>query len=497
MMRNLQKGSAGMEKSKVFLGNPPWSKPGYYGVRAGSRWPHFESITSRYMPFPFMLAYAAAVLEQSEREVLLVDGIAERLSDEQFLEKISSFAPHLILLEVSSSSFPSDIRLIRKIRDMMDQDVTLALAGPHADMYVPEFLNRCPEVDLVLMGEYEYTLADVAQAMDTGQPIHSIPGLIARDEREQPIHTGTRPVVQDVDSFPWPARHFLPMNTYCDNPGGMPDPVLQMWASRGCPYRCTYCCWPHLMYNKTYRQRNIQDILEEMETACRTYNLNSVYFDDDTFNIGKKRMLEFCEAKKSRCPDLPWSIMARADLMDGEILEAMADCNLKGVKYGVESASPQLLKRVKKNLDLQKVKENIALTKKLGIRVHLTFMLGIPGETKQTVKDTVHLARQLQPHSAQFSLLTPIPGTELYQEMEANGMLETRELQHFDGYRSAVINTGTMNARDLEKALRYANFSWILSQSLHRLHPSRIRQTVSESATYLRHYWPRLTQVKG
>ena len=451
---------------KVFLGNAPWSKPGYYGVRAGSRWPHFEVETNRYMPFPFQLAYGAALLEREGFEVLLVDAIAARLDGAEFDRRIEEFAPDLVLLEVSTPSFNVDLATASRVRNRMPRGARLAFCGPHAPMSRPEFLDSHPEIDLVLVGEYELTLLEVARALEYEKDLGAVPGLVVRNAAGQATNTGKAAVVKDVDSLPWPARHFLPMANYFDNPGNIPEPALQMWGSRGCPYSCSYCIWPQLMDGHTYRPRDPAKILDEMEQVVAEYGYKSVYFDDDTFNIGKERMLDFCRQKIERANDLPWAIMARADLMDREVLTAMAKSGLKAVKYGMESADPSLLAQVGKKLDINRAIENVRLTQELGIKVHLTFMFGIPGETNETVERTVRLARELNPESVQFSILTPLPGTRIYDELLERGHLEVSDWESLDGYFTSVVRTESMSAGELEKAASYAWRSWARHKAL-------------------------------
>lgn len=481
---------------KVFLGNTPWYKSGFYGVRAGSRWPHLESNVERYMPFPFQLAYATALLEKHEFEVLLVDGIAEKISEDEFLARINNFNPDLILLEVSTPSFDTDIRFARRLREDIGTSAKLAFCGPHALMYKPGFLDTHPEVDLVLIGEYEQTLNRIARIMAEGDDLTRVPGIVLRDKGGQAIITGSPEVIKDIDTLPWPARHFLPMHNYFDNPGSIPEPSLQIWGSRGCPFSCSYCIWPQLMSGNSYRPRNVHLILDEMEHVCAEYGFRSVYFDDDTFNIGKQRMLEFCKEKKRRKLDIPWAIMARVDLMDREILEAMAETGLAGIKYGIESAEQQLLTHVGKNLNIEKAIENVAITKSLGIKVHLTFMFGIPGETKVTIKKTVKLARQLNPDSIQFSILTPLPGTRIYEELRAKGHIVEAEWNKFDGYFSSVIRTEELTANDLENAVRWAWRIWYGHQVLNNFSWKDVPRLARSIPCYIRNPAAIFNQVK-
>jgi len=483
--------------TRVFLGNAPWSKPGFYGVRAGSQWPHFEAAKNSYMPFPFQLAYAAALLERQNAEVLLVDGIAERMSDGAFQDGIMSFGPDVVLLEVSTPSIDADLRTARRLKTVLPPGAKLAFAGPHAPMFSPDFLVENREVDIILQGEYELTLSNLVEAMGNGTGLQRVPGLLFRGSNEGIESTGPPQIIEDIDSLPWPARHFLPMSNYFDNPGNIPEPALQMWGSRGCPYSCSFCIWPQLMNGNRYRPRSVSAILDEIEHEARAFGCRSVYFDDDTFNIGKVRMLEFCREKIRRGLDIPWAIMARADLMDREILEAMSAANLQAVKYGIESADAQLLANVNKRLDIDKAVENVRLTKQMGIMVHLTFMFGIPQETRATIRKSVRLAKKLNPDSVQFSLLTPLPGTRIYDELLAKGHLSADDWRKYDGYHTAVIRTDSLDANDLEAELAWAWRSWFRHRALSNSIFKDAARLVRILPRCLRHPRSALGQIKN
>ena len=446
---------------KLFLGNPPWRDGELYGVRAGSRWPHFHLVPPgrkipSYIPFPFYLAYAAAVCEDAHHTVKLCDAIALGLSDEEFLEEITAFAPELVLLEVSTPSIYQDLETAKRIKQALP-GVTLAFCGPHAAMSTPPFLAEHSDVDLVLYGEYEYTLRELAAKID--QP-EGILGLIYRAQDEVIVNP-PRPLISDLDSMPLPARHHLPMYNYCDAPAGLPLPSAVIWASRGCPFKCIFCVWPQLMYGGgSYRVRAPKNVVDELEILTQEYGFKSINFDDDTFNLGRERMLDFASEIQKRQLNIPWAIMARADTMDEEVLRALRAAGLYSLKYGVESGCQELVDRAGKKLDLVKVAEVVQLTKALGIKVHLTFSIGLPGETWQTVRKTIDFAKQLDPFSAQFSIVTPYPGSSYFSELEASGRLLTRDWSKYVGSGEAVFDTEFMSAAELREAQKVALAEW-------------------------------------
>ncbi|MCM8784115.1 MAG: radical SAM protein, partial [Candidatus Omnitrophica bacterium] len=288
----------------------------------------------------------------------------------------------------------------------------------------------------------------------------NILGLIYRSDGEVKINP-PRPLIKDLDSLPWPLRESLPMEVYIDAPGEMPLPSVQMWSSRGCIFKCLFCLWPSLMYQgNIFRTRNPIKVVEEMEYLVKEMGFRSIYFDDDTFNIGKERVLEICNQIKKRKLNIPWAIMARPDLMDKEELFALKKSGVWAIKYGVESGEQKLLDKIGKNMNLQKAIEMIRLTKKLGIKSHLTFMFGLPGETIESVKKTIELAVELAPFSLQFSLVTPFPGTILFEGCERAGKIISYDWREYDGNYNCVINTENLTYRKIEEFKNLALQIW-------------------------------------
>ncbi|RKY33684.1 MAG: hypothetical protein DRP78_07275, partial [Candidatus Omnitrophota bacterium] len=268
-------------------------------------------------------------------------------------------------------------------------------------------------------------------------------------------------LIDDLDCLPWPLREQLPLDKYLDAPGGIPLPCATMWASRGCPFKCTFCLWPQIMYRGSiYRARKVKNVVDEMEYLVKKLGFKSIYFDDDTWNVGRQRIVEFCSELQKRRLKIPWAIMARADLMDDELLRIMRKSGLFAVKYGIESSSQKLVDNIQKGLDLKKAWQVIKYTQYLGIKIHLTFTFGLPGENKKTITETIKYALKLDPTSVQFSLATPFPGTKFYEQMDKAGYILTKQLEKFDGNHSSVIRTDTLSAKQLQQAKDRAYLEW-------------------------------------
>lgn len=476
---------------KVFLGNAPWYREGHYGVRAGSRWPHFEKNEACYMPFPFFLGYAAALLEREKIPVFLVDGIADRLSEDEFFRKLLSYRPDLVLLEVSTASLELDRANCRRVRELFGDEVRLAITGADISLWTPRFFQDNPAVDYVLKGEYEFTLLELVRCLEADDDLSRVEGLCYRDGDGVFRKNPDRPLFDDLDSMPWPARHFLPMDKYNDTPGGIPQPSVQMWASRGCPFGCIFCVWPQIVYGSSkYRTRDPVLFVDEMEWLVRKAGFRSVYVDDDTFNIGKPRIMKICAEMKRRHLIVPWAIMARADTMDREMLIALKETGLQALKYGVESADQGILDTCGKRLDIDKVIETVKFTRELDINMHLTFAFGLPGETRETAQRTIDLALELNPDTLQFSIITPFPGSKYYDMLKHQGKLLTEDTRLYDGYSTAVLRTDALSGEELQSILQTANREWeqhvIKRQVMHHDVPELIRRGIRDPRKAMR-----------
>ncbi len=452
--------NSGLKKDmRILLLNLPWYKNGKWGVRAGSRWPHLkdDAEEGHYLSFPFFLAYAASLLKKHGFSVYLIDALAEKIMENQLRSRIKKFSPDLLVAETSTPSLHYDLALLGKLGN---DNFSICLCGPEHNMREPDFLINHKFIDYILIGEYEYSLLNLVECISKNESLGKVKGLIYR-QKDKIITNPPGPLIE-LDTLPWPLREGIPMHNYMDTPGGIPLPSVQMLASRGCPFKCKFCLWPQVMYGgNTYRARNVIDVVDEMEHLVKEKGFKSVYFDDDTFNVGKERMLRFCsEIKKRNLNNIPWAIMARPDLMDEETLVNMKEAGLAAVKYGIESACQQLLDNCMKNMDLKKAHDMILVTKGLDIKTHLTFTFGLPGETRQTIRKTTEYALKLHPFSVQFSITTPFPGTQYFNELDSKGLIINKNWDDYDGNFKSVIKLDSLDSKDLESARKNAYALW-------------------------------------
>lgn len=450
---------------KILLSNPPWSKKGFYAVRAGSRWPHFEDENVHYMPFPFFMAHSCSWLEQHGYKPTMIDSLALKQTHAEFYEELKKLAPDLLCMEISSFSMSNDLEIARQAKKLVP-GLKVIFMGLANEMKEEDFLRKnAKEIDYCLVGEYEDTLLELVQTLDQKKIPDKLIG--ATFLREDGSFSGfeRRPLQPDINIYPWPSRNQLPMLNYHDEPGNIPTPSAQMWASRGCPFKCIFCAWPQIMYgNNDYRTRDIIDLADEFEWLVTQWGFKSIYFDDDTFNVNKKRIAAFCEELIRRGVKVPWAAMSRADLVDEKLLKVMRLSGVHALKFGIESADQNAVDNMEKSLNLRKATENIRLTHNFGIKTHLSFMFGLPGETRESCEKTLNLALDLNPESLQFTVAAPFPGSKFMEHLQKTGHL-TKEVTEADGFRTSVVKTDKMSADELEEFVAHAQNTWVIHKA--------------------------------
>ena len=355
--------------------------------------------------------------------------------------------PDYLLLEVATPSINNDLEILRKVKET-NPNIKTIVAGIHTPISQESFLKENPEVDFAIYGEYEHPLLLLMSAVREGRVFSDVPNLVYRDESGE-IKKNSREPLVSMDEIPWPDRDSLP-DIYYDGCCGMPGKELQVHASRGCPYHCNFCAWPQFMYDHKYRMRDPKDFVDELLYYMEKGNYTHFYIDDDTVNVNKKHFIEMCRLiKETGLNKYQWGCMGRADLMDDEMLEAMKDAGCYSIKYGVENFNQEILNRTGKSMNIEKNIENIKKTRNLGIKVHLTYCLGLLGDTIETVKYTIDRSLELIADERQYSIATPYPGSKLWNEFKEKGMLKTEDFSEFDGNNNAVADQKDLPAKEL------------------------------------------------
>lgn len=445
---------------KILIANLPWEiGKNEYGVRAGSRWPHTRNKRRDmyYFPFPVYLAYAAAVLEKEGLEVNARDYLTLGLTEKELLKDIEGY--DLLIAETSTLTFSNDIKICKLIKKKTN--CKIALCGAHATIFPEEILENYDCVNYILIGEYDETAKELCGKLKKKQSLKKVLGLACR-EKGKVIVNQRRPLIKNLDSLPFPARHFFPMDRYndafCRN-----YPNMTMISSRGCPYRCIFCLEPNVIFGQSgYRFRSAKNVVDEMQETIKKYKPKEIYFDDASFMIGRQRVLDICNEIKKRKLNIKWSCMGDAINQSEDIIRKMAEAGCVAIKFGVESADKEILRNINKYVDLEKTRQFVKWCKKYKIRTHATYMFGLPGETKETIKKTIEYALRLNTDTAQFAIATPYPGTPFYKWALEKGYLKTADWEMYDGNVTPVIQYPNITNEELQEALKYAqNKYWM------------------------------------
>ncbi len=405
---------------KTLLLNPP-SFENFDGG-AGSRWPATREIESFW--YPVWLTYPAGMLPGSR----LVDAGPHKVTPAETLRIARDY--DFVVVFTSTVGFTSDVRLARMMKEVKP-DLKIAFVGPHVQTQPAKSLMAGEDIDFVVRGEFDYPVVEFAQ----GKPLSEILGISYRQDGRI-VHNPPRPVLQseDLDGLPFATEIYkrdLVIENY--NVPFLLHPFVSFYTARGCPALCTFCLWPQTLSGHAWRVRSSDNVAQEVRQALQLFpQAKEFFFDDDTFNIRKDRVLELC--RKFKPLGFRWSCTARVH-GDYEALKAMADAGARLLIVGFESGDQQILKNIKKGATLAMARTFVKNCKKVGIRVHGDFIIGLPGETKETIQRSIDFARELDCETIQVSLAHAYPGTELYDYLQRNSFLRTDAIADAKGHQ--------------------------------------------------------------
>jgi hopanoid biosynthesis associated radical SAM protein HpnJ len=390
----------------LFL-NPP-SYAGFDGG-AGARYQAKREIRSYW--YPTWLAQPAALVPDSR----LVDAPP---AGRTLADVVPLAAEHdLVVLYTSSPTFAGDVKVAEAMKEA-NQSLLIGFAGPTVAVRPEESLQVSSAIDFVAREEFDLTLKEVAE----GRPLAGLDGLSYRDEQGRVVHNADRATLEDMDQLPsvMPVyKRDLRVEDYYI--GYLQHPYVSLYTGRGCRSRCTFCLWPQTVGGHRYRTRSVGAVLDEAAMAKDLFpQMKELFFDDDTFTDDRQRAQEI--AKGLGRLGLTWSCNAKANV-PRETLQVMRDNGLRLLLVGYETGDQQILINIKKGLRVERAKQFAKDCRDLGITIHGTFILGLPGETKETIQETIKFAREVNPHTIQVSVAAPYPGTELYRQATENGWL--------------------------------------------------------------------------
>lgn len=393
------------------------------------------------------LAYIAAFLEKHGYNASIVDMNVETIGIDDLLARISSGQYKLVGITATTVQINPALIIAEKIKEKFP-DIKIVMGGPHPNVMLEEVLSS-EYVDYVVRGEGELTMLELVK----GEDLRLILGLSYKVDNKQ-VHNPPRPVIEDLDKLPFPARHLLPVDKYSPTPGNYKRlPAMSMITSRGCPGKCTFCNTD--IFGKSIRFRSAENIAEEIKFLVKKYKVKEISFYDDTFTVSKKNIEELCSIIIKNNIDITWSCMSRADFVNPSLLELMHKAGCHSICYGIESGDEQILANVNKKISLNRVQEAIEWTKKAKIDVRISLMLGNPGETEETLKKTIRYAISLDPDICVFNITTPFPGTQMFNWAKENGYITTLNWDDYD-LGHFVMSLPTVGIEAIKKYYKFA-----------------------------------------
>jgi hopanoid biosynthesis associated radical SAM protein HpnJ len=419
---------------KTLLLNPPSFEK--FDGGASSRWPVTREIESYW--YPVWLTFATGMIPGAR----LLDASPAKVSKAQTVEIARDY--EFLVVFTSTVGFESDLELLRQIKEK-NPALKVAFVGPHVQNRPGESLKASQDIDFIVRGEFDHAVVEFAQ----GKPLDQILGISYRKDGKI-LATGSRPQLhtEELDALPF-AMDVYAKNLKIENyrVPFLLHPFASMYTTRGCPALCTFCQWPQTISGHAWRVRSSENVAREIKAGLEHFpQLKEFFFDDDTFNIRKDRVLDICQ--KFKPLKFQWSCNARVH-SDYETLKAMADAGGRLFIVGFESGDDQILKNIKKGATVQMARTFMKNCKKVGIKVHGDFIIGLPGETKETIQKTIDFAKELDCDTIQVSLAHAFPGTELYTYLSTNNFLSAEALTTSGGHQLPHIEYPHLSQQEM------------------------------------------------
>ena len=457
-----------MPLKTLFLNPPSFEN---FDGGAGSRWPATREIESYW--YPVWLAYPAGMLEGAR----LLDAPPHHVSGEETIQIAKDY--EFLVLFTSTPGFPGDIRLAKAIK-AANPNIKICFVGPHVTVLPEKSLRDCPEIDFICRKEFDYAVTDYAK----GKPLADIPGVSFLQDGKV-VHTPDQPQLQDLDSLPHVTEVYkrdLDVTRY--NVPFLLYPFVSLYTTRGCPAQCTFCLWPQTLSGHPWRKRSTDDVAAEMAKAKQLWpDVKEFFFDDDTFNIQKARTIELCAKLKPL--GLTWSCTSRVTT-DYETLKAMKEAGCRLLIVGYESGDAQILKNIKKGATVERARQFTKDCHKLGLVVHGDFILGLPGETHETINNTIAFAKELDVETIQVSVAHAYPGTELYDYMTKNGfMVSGAKMVDEGGHQLVQMQYPGLPADDIMAAVhRFYDEYYFRPKAVYRILRKAVFNNVERKRLY-------------
>lgn len=407
--------------------------------------------------YPIWLAYAAGVAEQAGYNIRLRDAPQDELhfqglpKDENILASQADFIPDLVIVETSAYSIHNDVDVVKKIKAQYPHTF-IVMVGTYPSAVPEEVLKLSQDIDAVAIGEYEFTIRDLARALEDNQPLETVDGIVFRYDGKV-VKNKERIGIEDLDTLPFVSSIYKRHLNYRNYSSAVAHyPVVMIITSRGCPFQCPFCVYPQVFHGHKYNVRSAEDVVGEFEYIADNFpEVKEIGIEDDCFTIDKERVARICELLIEKGIKVKWHCNVRADL-DYSLLKKMKEAGCRLVSVGFESACQIILDNIHKEIRTEQYYQFVKDAKRAGILVEGCFMIGNPGDTRETLAQSYRFARKINCDRIRFYPLYLYPGTEAFNWAQKNGYVKRDDFSDWlreDGLQNCVLNNPELPPKDM------------------------------------------------
>ena len=405
---------------KVVLVNPPMN----FDIALGKA----KNVGKYTVMIPHGLASIAAVLRENGIECIIIDAYAENLTIDSIIKRIKQYKPVAVGMTGVTPVIPIAHEIAKSIKEV-DKSIKIILGGPHPSTLPKETLGDS-NIDFIVRGEGEYAFLNLLHTIESNSDVSKVDGVSYRCDGRV-IDNKLPKYIRDLDTLPMPSYELLPMDLYTAPPQwSIASPSFQLVASRGCPYSCSFCC---VGMGKQVRYKSGRKVCDEIEYLVERYNCKQIVFVDTTFPFSTKHCEDVCSEiiRRKLHKKIVWFTSTRVDIVNQKMLDMMYTSGCRLITYGIESGNQHILDMAHKNITLEQAREAVKMAHKAKINITASYVFGLPGETPDTINDTINFAKELGTFYAQFNVIVPYPGTEVYNYAEKNGLLRNRDWNNY------------------------------------------------------------------
>ncbi len=403
---------------------------------------------------PLGLLYLGAALEQAAYEVKVHDSDLLNSTLTDILTQVKAYGPNFIGIYCNTSNYHRVVEYADSLKTI--SAAPICLGGPHP-IIEPEKVLANRSIDFAVLGEGEITIVELLNALNRGSDLRQVMGIGFKPRAGEIVINSRRELIEDLNTLPLPARHLVPISEYRPAPHHYLElPMTTMIVSRGCPFGCLFCASRNV-WGRIYRTRSVDNAIMEIKFLIEKYKIKNINFWDDLWGLNRDWTEEFCRRLIAEKIKISWSCERRVDTVDLEILKLMKQAGCYSIFYGVESLDQDCLDAINKGIKVEQAENVIRLTKQAGIEARANFILGLPHETPQKAKAMVKRIIKLNPDYVKFNILTPYPGTLMYEAVKSGRWgIFNEDYDRATGYFATFLPQGYKSFAELESVRRYA-----------------------------------------